>query len=333
MYNIALASDEERRIIFSNAADKLNMKPAIVEKDFWVCLTLDYLFHKCKWSKAFAFKGGTSLSKAYNLIERFSEDIDLILDWRVIGYEKNEPWEIQSNTKMQKFIEESRSRLFRFLAEEFTPVFKKDMSALLHQDIHAFISEEDPGTVNFVYPNQFEESAILNVIRLEIGALAAWTPTQMATITPYIAECYPQIFTVSDTDILTTTAARTFWEKATILHQEAHRPENSKLPARYSRHYYDIYCMANTSVKAEAVSQPDLLEKVAEFKRQFYPRGWAKYDEARTGTLKLYPAKHSIPALKRDYESMQAMIYGNTPSFDEILNYIAKLENDINHAG
>lgn len=88
----------------------MGMNAAIVEKDFWVCLTLDYLFHACKWKNAFAFKGGTSLSKVYNLIERFSEDIDLILDWRVLGYEKDEPWEIRSNTKQQKFLDESKNR-------------------------------------------------------------------------------------------------------------------------------------------------------------------------------------------------------------------------------
>lgn len=69
---------------------------AIIEKDFWVCLTLDYLFHICKWKQAFAFKGGTSLSKVYGLIDRFSEDIDLILDWRTVGYAYNEPWILSS---------------------------------------------------------------------------------------------------------------------------------------------------------------------------------------------------------------------------------------------
>lgn len=330
MYNIATAPAEERKIMFINAADKMNMKPAVIEKDFWVCLILDYLFHKSKWNKEFAFKGGTSLSKAYNLIERFSEDIDLILDWRVIGYNKNEPWEVQSNTKMQKFIEESRDRLFAFLAEEFLPEFKRDMSEILKQDVQAFINENDSGTVNFVYPNEFEDSAILRVIRLEIGALAAWTPTQVTRITPYLAECYPNAFSIPCTDILTTTSERTFWEKATILHQEALRPDTSKIPARYSRHYYDLFCMANTTVKNKAISQPDLLEKVAEFKKRFYPRGWAKYDLARIGTLRLMPAVHSIPDLKMDYENMKAMIYGKNPSFDEILECIADLENEIN---
>lgn len=328
MYQIAKTNEREE--LFINTAAKMGIDPAIVEKDFWVCLTLDYLFHHSKWKSAFAFKGGTSLSKVYNLIERFSEDIDLILDWRVIGYSKNEPWEERSNTKQQKFIADSRDRLFKYLAEEFLPDFKTDMETLLGQELHIFITEEDSGTVNFEYPSLFKDDSILRVIRLEIGALAAWSPTQKATVAPYVADYYPQVFEQKNTEIITTTAARTFWEKATILHQEALRPEGSLIPARYSRHYYDIYCMANSKVKEEALALPELLTQVAEFKQKFYPRGWAKYELARVGTLKLYPAEHSITEIRNDYAKMRNMIYGKYPDFDEILDSIKKLENEIN---
>lgn len=331
MYNIALAPDEEREILFLNTAAKMGMNAAIVEKDFWVCLTLDYLFHTCKWKNAFAFKGGTSLSKVYNLIKRFSEDIDLILDWRILGYEKDEPWESRSNTKQQGFIKESRERLFTYLSEEFLPAFKVDMGKILNREVNVFITEDDAGTVNFEYPSTFHDESILKVIRLEIGALAAWTPTQMAEVKPYAAEQYPQVFNQAGTQILTTTAARSFWEKATILHQEALRPETSLIPKRYSRHYYDLYCMAKTEVKAQAISQPDLLEKVADFKMKFYPRGWARYDLARVGTLKLLPAEHSIPVLREDYAKMRSMIYGEYPSFEEVIMAVGELEKEINN--
>ena len=330
MYRIAQVSAKERENLFIAAANKMNIKSAIIEKDFWVCFTLDYLFHKSKWKDAFVFKGGTSLSKAYNLIERFSEDIDLILDWRVLGYKINEPWEERSNTKQQVFLEEARNRLFAFLKNEFAPIFKADLKNYIEDDYDVYIDDNDSGVVCFAYPRTFSSDVILNEIRLEIGAMAAFTPTQKAIITPYLAQCYPQVFDLQNTEILTTTPERTFWEKATILHQEAHRPETSKIPLRYSRHYYDLYCMANTSTKNQAISNPDLLEKVTEFKRKFYPRGWARYDLAKFGTLKLSPAKHSIPVLKEDYKNMQSMIYGDYPSFDEILETIEKLEKEIN---
>lgn len=171
MYKIA--KSKEREALFINTANKMGIDVAIVEKDFWVCLILDYLFQLSKWKSSFAFKGGTSLSKVYNLIERFSEDIDLILDWRVIGYEINEPWMERSNTKQQKFIEDSKTRLYKYLKNEFMPVFKSDMEKLLGQEVEIFIKEDDDGTVNFAYPSFFENDSILRVIRLEIGALSA----------------------------------------------------------------------------------------------------------------------------------------------------------------
>ena len=332
MYEIAKLPSEEREILFQNTAAKMGMNAAIIEKDFWVCLTLDYLFHKCQWKKAFAFKGGTSLSKVYNLIDRFSEDIDLILDWRTVGYGYSEPWKKRSNTQQQKFIVESSNRVNAFLKDEFLPVFKTDIHDCVGRSVSVYIDDDDPGTVKFGYPRAFEETSILQEIRLEIGALAAWTPTQLADIHPYAADYYPLIFRQTSTQVLTTTAERSFWEKATILHQEAHRPETSKIPERYSRHYYDLYCMAQKGVLEKALLQKDLLAQVAEFKQTFYPRKWAQYEYARIGSLKLVPAVHSMDRLRLDYTMMQSMIYGNYPDFDEMMQFIKELETRINSA-
>jgi len=152
MYNIAKLPPSEREILFRNTAAKAGMNAAVIEKDFWVCLALDHLFHHSKWRNRFAFKGGTSLSKVYDLISRFSEDIDLILDWRVLGFAKDEPWEDRSNTKQQKFIDDSRDRLFAFLRDDFTPEFRDSMSEVIGEEAHVFIKEDDDGTVCFEYP-------------------------------------------------------------------------------------------------------------------------------------------------------------------------------------
>jgi len=330
MYKTARLPKDELEILFLNTAEKVGLNAAMVEKDFWVCLVLDYIFHRCSFKNHFAFKGGTSLSKVYNLIDRFSEDIDLILDWRILGYSINEPWMERSNTKQLKFIEESRERLYYFLSDSFLPEFRDELSEILDGEAGVFIDENDKGTVNFAYPSIFHDDSILRTIRLEIGALAAWTPTQKAEISSYAAQRYIHIFEQPKTEIIVTTAERSFWEKATILHQEALRPEGSYIPVRYSRHYYDMYCMAKSQVKDSAVNQPDLLSEVAAFKAKFYPRAWARYDLAKFGTLRLIPAEHSLPRLKRDYADMRAMIYGEYPGFDEILETIKKLENEIN---
>ena len=179
MKNAAWLSDNDKRILFRNTADKMGLSDAIVEKDFWVCFTLDYLFHRSPWKDSVTFKGGTSLSKAYNLINRFSEDIDLILDWRVLGYEKYEPWEKRSNTKQDAFNKEANARAEVFLKETFCPVIRDELSRELKQETdNIYIDEVDRQTVIFSYPRLFAGKGTMQVIRLEIGALAAWTPAK-----------------------------------------------------------------------------------------------------------------------------------------------------------
>ena len=330
MRKIAKLNVKDRNALFTNTAAKMGINTAIVEKDFWVCYMLDYLFHRSKWQDKIAFKGGTSLSKSYGLIERFSEDIDLILDWRVLGYKKDEPWEKRSNTQQDIFNKEAGRRTAQFLAETFLPSIKTDLKTELGENIDCYIDGADPQTVVFAYEREFEDLSILPTIRLEIGALAAWTPAEEKAITPYAAEKYPKLFSDQNTSILTVLPERTFWEKATILHMEAHRPQDKKVPARYSRHYYDLYCMANSAVKTSALADLDLLQKVVEFKDKFYHSPWAKYEEAKVGTLKLLPPEYNVKAYKDDYEHMKNMIYGDKPDFDDILSGIAKLEKEIN---
>ncbi len=211
------------------------------------------------------FKGGTSLSKAFHLISRFSEDIDLILDWRMLGYGKDEPWEKRSNTKQDLLNKEANARAEAFLAETFCPAIKEGLSQELGREANVYIDEQDKQTVLFAYPHLFANAATLQVIRLEIGALAAWTPAEVAEIEPYAARYYPRVYEQKTPDILTVAPERSFWEKATILHHEANRPEHLEMPQRYSRHYYDLYRMSMTPVKESAFAQRELLQKVVDF--------------------------------------------------------------------
>lgn len=330
MRNIAKLSEKERNALFQNTAAKMGLTNAIIEKDFWVCFMLDYLFHRCKWKENIAFKGGTSLSKSYGLIERFSEDIDLILDWRVIGYSINEPWEERSNTKQESFNKEADKRTEEFLKEIFMPQMIQDLQEELNTSINCYIEETEPQTVVFAYNRSFDDSAILPVIRLEIGALAAWTPAESLPITSYAAKQYPKLFQEPSTNILTVLPKRTFWEKVTILHREAYRSEDKPFPLRYSRHYYDLYCMMNSPVKESAFADIDLLTKVVEFKKKFYHCSWAQYEEAKVGTMKLMPPERNLQVLRDDYNHMQNMIFGDKPDFDVILREIARLEKEIN---
>ena len=142
MYDIIKASNEEKQILFQNTAEKMKMHPAIIEKDFWVVMLLDYLFHVCPWKHAFTFKGGTSLSKGYQLIKRFSEDIDLILDWRVLGYGENEPWEERSKSKQEQFNKEANQKAEIFLREQLLPVLQKELSEYFSIEANVYIDED-----------------------------------------------------------------------------------------------------------------------------------------------------------------------------------------------
>ena len=331
MYSIAKLSEQDKRILFRNTAQKTGLNEAIVEKDFWVCIMLDYLFHRSQWKDAFTFKGGTSLSKCYGLINRFSEDIDLILDWRVLGYGINEPWEARSNTKQDHFNKEANARAERWLAEILLPTLRTDWADILGTAPDFFIEFNDPQTICFRYPCIYQTDSILQILRLEIGALAAWTPAVEKSVRPYAAEHYPKAFEQAETTILTAAAERTFWEKVTILHHEANRPAQLAMPMRYSRHYYDLFCIAHSANKQAAFDDLALLQKVVEFKMKFYPLSWAQYEAAKPGSLRLCPPIERFDALRKDYEVMQGMMFGASPSFQELMDYIKQLENELNN--
>ena len=217
-----------------------------------------------------------------------------------------------------------------FLRDTFLPAIVTDLTAELGNNVKCFIDDNDPQTVKIAYPNNFSDMSILQEIRLEIGALAAWTPVKVADITSYAAQEYGRLFKQPSSDILTVLPERTFWEKVTILHREAFRAEDRPFPTRYSRHYYDLYRMIETQVKDNALADNDLLTKVVAFKDKFYRCPWARYDLAKRGTMRLMPPHYNLGKLRADYEHMQNMLFGEKPSFDEIMDGIARLEAEIN---
>ena len=329
MLGVVTKESSERAAIIELGVSETGLSQAILEKDLWVCFLLDHLFHRSEFKDSIIFKGGTSLSKAFGLIERFSEDVDLILNWRLIGYGLNEPWEERSNTKQDKFKLETIERTDDYLANTFVPSLKAGLSAELgiEADVRMGDAEE---TVLFAYPRPFSSEATLDVVKLEIGPLAAWTPSQPATIMSYLAELHPQLFTSPSTTVATAAPERTFWEKATILHQEANRPEGKAMPRRYARHYYDMYKLGHSDVAERAIAQPELLAKVVAFKEKFYRTPWAKLPDAKPGTLKLSPQPERLAELEADYEFMRPMMFGDVPAFEEIVDFMSELEGRIN---
>jgi hypothetical protein len=326
MRDVARRSDKDRHDLFREAASKMRVHEAIVEKDFWVCWVLDYLFHDSPWKSQMVFKGGTSLSKAYNAIERFSEDLDLILDWETLGYSKDEPWQNRTATKQDAFGKESNRRTADFLTRKFLPIVQQDLAQRLGFQIGVEAFEQE---IHIKYPRGASLAAIQPQIKLEIGPMAAKVPNEDRIIRSYASEQFPEQFKQPGTVVKTLAAERTFWEKATILHQEAHRAADKPSPPRYSRHYYDLCRLSRLPVRDKALADMGLLKDVAEFKMRFYRCPWARYEDAKPGSLKLLPRQNQLEGLRRDYLSMQAMLFGEVPTFESIIEELANLEKAI----
>jgi hypothetical protein len=329
MDSFANLSARERSEVLEEAASQQGLHPAIMEKDFWVCWILMKLFDDGVLSKHLVFKGGTSLSKAHHLIERFSEDIDLVLDWGLLGYgEKGlDPWQSKpSNNQLDRFNKEFNEQADHYIKQELVPQIASAVASCPLVLIGA--SKTEPQVVEVQYPAAFKLNAIRPQVKLEIGPLASWVPSANYSIRPYVADLFPKLFTRSVCNVTAITAERTFWEKATILHQQSHR--TTTMPSGYSRHYYDMVMLASSSVKSNALGNLKLLRDVVEFKQRFYRSGWARYDLATPGTFRLLPNDVGEKPLRDDYRAMRPMFFSEPPSWNAILESLMKLENEIN---
>ena len=326
MDKVALASDVERKSLFIDVADKIELSTFIVEKDFWVSWVLCKIFEDKELSQILCFKGGTSLSKAFGLIDRFSEDIDIILSQAVVLRE-GETWVQSSNTKQAEF-----NKIIEKRAGEYIKTKLKDkISKILGKICSINLPDNDENVLYVQFPRVFDYSYIQPDIKLEIGPLALWNPNERYTITSFIAKGLPEL-ELKNPIVPTIKPERTFWEKITILHHDHYRPESSLLQPRYSRHYYDVFKIGQTDVKNRALADMKLLQEVIDFKKRFYPRGWARYDEATRGAVRLFPAKHNLALLAEDYTRMQKMIFGVAPEWNVILSYLEMLEQEINNS-
>ena len=324
MDKVARLPSQERNELFSETARQIGMTPSVVEKDFWGTWVLNQLFREPSLASLLMFKGGTSLSKVYRLIDRFSEDIDLILDWRVLGGDN--PLAQRSNTKQGKLNKEIKMQAIEFIGNKLS----KLIEAALDGVCSCRVNVGDPFVIDINYPAAFPDDYLRSEVRLEIGPLASWQPYEDRKISCYAADSFPDVFEHRECSVKVIKAERTFWEKATILHHEAHRPDANSQPSRYSRHYYDMAKMSQSPIKEKALADLELLANVVAFKRRFYPRGWARYDLAVPGTLVLVPDGDVLVSVESDYQAMRNMIFGKVPDFEEILTELQVLQEEIN---
>jgi len=276
MDTVLALSAKQRVELFEQTTQRTGIEPVIVEKDFWVCWTLKELFQLPAIGEHLIFKGGTSLSKVFKVIERFSEDIDVSIDRGFLGFGgANEPEAGASNKEKQRRIEALKTACQQKIAKELLPSLEAAIKAKVRRDERWSLrsDDEDPDrqTLLFDYPTSFAPDAagyIRRMVKIEMGARADHWPSETRTITPYVAEQFPQGFKAPGCALKVLSAERTCWEKATILHAEFHRPAEKPMPERFSRHCCDFYEMIRKGVAKSATAKPELLARVAQHAAQ-----------------------------------------------------------------
>ncbi len=329
---------KDKRAYFEVAAANLNIMPQLIEKDFWVCWILKILFSLPETGTHLTFKGGTSLSKCYNVIKRFSEDIDISIERSFLSRVKViEPDKHKSNKENQKRLKELQAVCRLKINEVIVPGLKQAITAALPDKSEwNLVPDEaapDGQTVLFTFPHAMistMESYVQSSVKIEFGARADHWPVETAEIVPYIVNV-PGARVVEGVSVRVLAAERTFWEKATILHMIYHRPREKNVPPRMSRHYYDIYAMADSPIYKKALENISLLKNVADHKTLFFRDNKAHYEEAASSDLRLLPREDQMSALKNDYRQMQQMFFEEPPAFDRIIEKLRGVEKEINN--
>lgn len=333
-FNFLKLSTDERRLYIEQAAIQRNVSPVIMEKDFWVCWLLGILFAS-EFADALVFKGGTSLSKVFRAIDRFSEDIDLSLSPAFLGLPETE---ITNRTQGGKWMKNAEAMCEVAVQSQIMPKLEElvlDVLGKNEQIRFEFLKDPNSNSpvILFHYPLSQPTgfSYIKRSVKLEFGSLTDQQPTGRHPITPWIAEVFPKVFPDWRCEVIALEIERSFWEKATILHAEYYRPSDKPMPDRFSRHYADTAMLKNHPQAIKAINDHALQKKVVLWKSQFYGSAWANYDLAKPGTFRLVPRTERLPALRRDYQLMRDM-YLTEPvvTFDDILSILSDLEHHIN---
>ncbi len=336
MNSILSLDARHRSELYEAAAQRLGLAEVIVEKDFWVCWTLGELFAMPGIGEHLIFKGGTSLSKVWQAIARFSEDIDVSLSREWLGFSgAHDPEKAGSGKKQRERIEDLAVACARKIADEILPALRKRATAVLGAHGWALaIDAEDPQTLRFTYPSALGEGApgayILREVKIECGARSDAWPAEAKTIRPYVAEAFPERITDADAPLKVLAVERTFWEKATILHAEAHRDSAKATPTRFSRHYADLAALARHPSAAAALARDDLRARVVEHKQVFFASGRAKYHTAVPGSFRLIPPDYRLIVLEADYRAMREMYFEQPPPWPDIVAGLRALEAKIN---
>lgn len=335
---------DERKAMVQKVAELMHIDEAAAEKDWWVTAVLFALF-KTKVAKYLLFKGGTSLSKGWNIINRFSEDIDLALGREFFLKEKQLTCaQCSTNTQIHHLREKGQDYIFGEFKEDLQ---KQLMTLGLNVKVIAenelpdengktktVDHDKDPSVIYIQYPSlyQNETTYVTPVVKIEISVLSMDEPFEMKRISSLIEQVFPDEDVDSDIvqHIKTVSPARTFLEKAFLLCEEYQK----KTPRTYrmSRHLYDLEKLSHTPYMEMALNDSDLYYDIVEHRKKFYHVGYVDYDKELPSSITILPTKNLIPYFEDDYKAMRlSFIYGDSLNFDELLIFLEKLQERFRH--
>lgn len=321
--------DRTKRNIFSEISTKTGLPAIAVEKDWWVVKTLEVVF-KTEIAAHTVFKGGTSLSKAWGLIERFSEDIDLALDRKFLGFDKE-----MTSSQVKKL----RQHSFQYLSGHYFPLLEQAFQAFGLQNVTLKLTEptsddQDPLIIEVYYPGLTEQSAYLQPrVLIEIGSRSLREPFTVRKFSTMVGEHYnDKPFADVAIPIPTVNPERTFLEKIFLLHEEFQKSEDKIKVDRLSRHLYDVERMMDTEYAEKAFADKKLYQHLVEHRKSITPVRGIDYANHAPDKINPVPPASLFDAWKKDYEQMQQnMIYGKSLPFKSLLDRIILLKDRINH--
>lgn len=338
------APARDRRDVFLAAANRLGTPVQNVEKDFWVCWTLEALYNGLPdGGPRLLFKGGTSLSKAFGLIQRFSEDIDVTVFRNDLGQPASvEELEALTGKKRKAKLEAIRMACQAFLTGDLRHRLTELIAGALPADeqpkarVEVDEADSDGQTLLVWYPTLSvpDSGYIRPAVRIESGAKSALDPHRDVTIRPYIADDLDG-FDLAVQNVVTIEPSRTLWDKLIIAHGLRRwfdiRGEVRGEGQRITRHYYDLHCLYLSDMGPSALRDQKLAKDCVRHARMFFNRPDLDLASASPGSFSILPASGMMDALKKDYDRMKAMIFGFVPSFEVVMESVSAIDQVINH--
>lgn len=320
-------SKKDKLNIFNQVSERTGLPSSAVEKDWWVTLALNIIF-SLPYSKHIIFKGGTSLSKAWNLIERFSEDIDLVIGRKHFGFEGQ-----LSKTQIKKLRKASCS----FIGSKFYKDINNALIKLGVTDYELIVQETkdtdtDPLVIELRYTSLTETSDYLRPrVLIEVGARSLMEPVENKAIISMVSKEFRELpFAETEITIPVVSPKRTFLEKIFLLHEQFQKDTQFKRVERMSRHLYDLEKLMDTIHGTDALKDIILYDTIVAHRKNFNAIRGINYANHSPQLISILPPEETIKDWEKDYKTMQeSMFYGNTINFGKLIERITELNTRI----